>query len=424
MTKSYADLFREARAEVREVTPRQADALRGENGALFVDVREADEWARGHVPGAMLVPKSHLEEEIEAKAPDRARPIVLYCAGGVRSVFAARTLREMGYTDAVSMSGGFDAWSALGLASERPTGLTAEQQRRYSRHLLMPEVGPEGQATLLRSKVLLVGAGGLGSPAALYLAAAGVGTLGVVDFDVVDISNLQRQVLHTTDRIGLKKVLSAEVAIRALNPGVAVVAHDEVLGPGNVERLIAGYDVIVDGTDTFETRYALNDAAVAAGIPVVHASVFRFEGQLTAFVPGAGPCYRCLHPTPPPAELAPGCSVTGVLGVVPGVMGLLQATEALKLILGIGEPLVGRLVLFDALDLTFTELRYRRDPACPVCSDAAVAAHAAGRPLPIPAAASETRFQAAEAAGDPSAPGYANEALVFPFPAPPQETIA
>ena len=214
------------------------------------------------------------------------------------------------------------------------------------------------------------------------------------------------------------------VAIRALNPDVAVVAHDEVLGPGNVERLIAGYDVIVDGTDTFETRYALNAAAVAAGIPVVHASVFRFEGQLTVFVPGAGPCYRCLHPTPPPAELAPGCSVTGVLGVVPGVMGLLQATEALKLILGIGEPLVGRLVLFDALDLTFTELRYRRDPACPVCSDAAVAARAAGRPLPIPAAASETRFQAAEAAGDPSAPGYANEALVFPFPAPPQETIA
>jgi molybdopterin/thiamine biosynthesis adenylyltransferase len=203
-----------------------------------------------------------------------------------------------------------------------------------------------------------------------------------------------------------------------------VVAHDEVLGPGNVERLIAGYDVIVDGTDTFETRYALNDAAVAAGIPVVHASVFRFEGQLTAFVPGAGPCYRCLHPTPPPAELAPGCSVTGVLGVVPGVMGLLQATEALKLILGIGEPLVGRLVLFDALDLTFTELRFRRDPACPVCSDAAVAARAAGQPLPIPSAASETRFHAAEAAGDPSAPGHANDALVFPFPAPPRETIA
>jgi molybdopterin/thiamine biosynthesis adenylyltransferase len=302
------------------------------------------------------------------------------------------------------MSGGFREWHALGLPSVRPPGLTAEQQQRYSRHLLMPEVGPEGQATLLRSRVLLVGAGGLGSPAALYLAAAGVGTLGIVDFDLVDISNLQRQVLHSTDRVGLKKVVSAEVAIRALNPDVTVVAVDEVLGPDNVERLIAGYDVILDGTDTFETRYALNDAAVVAGIPVVHASVFRFEGQLTTFVPYAGPCYRCLHPTPPPPELAPGCSVTGVLGVVPGIMGLLQATEVLKLLLGVGETLVGRLVLFDALEATFTELRFRRDPACPVCSDAAVTARAAGRPLPRP---------------EPP-----NEALAFPFPAPPQEIIA
>lgn len=412
MTKSYADLFREARAEVREVTPRQADALRADPAALFVDVREADEWEAGHIPGAVLVPKSHLEEEIESKAPDRARPIVLYCAGGVRSVFAARTLREMGYTGAVSMSGGFDEWVARGLPSARPAGLTAEQRRRYSRHLVMPEVGPEGQAKLLRSKVLLVGAGGLGSPVALYLAAAGVGTLAIVDFDVVDVSNLQRQVLHSTERLGLKKVLSAEVAIRALNPDVTVVAHDEVLGPANVERLITGYDVIVDGTDTFETRYTLNDAAVIAGIPVVHASVFRFEGQLATFVPSVGPCYRCLHPTPPPPELAPGCSVTGVLGVVPGVMGLLQATEALKLLLGIGETLAGRLVLFDALELTFTELRLRRDPACPVCSEAAVAARAAGLPMPIPGAAT----------GPGS--GSANEALVFPLPAPPREIIA
>ena len=385
MTKSYADLFREARAEVREVTPSQADALRADPDTLFVDVREADEWERGHIPGAVLVPRSHLEEEIEAKAPDRARPIVLYCAGGVRSVFAARTLGQMGYTAAVSVSGGFDAWSAQGLPSEKPAGLTAEQRQRYSRHLLMPEVGPEGQATLLRSKVLIVGAG------------AGVGTLGIVDFDVVDLGNLQRQVLHSTDRVGLKKVLSAEVAIRALNPDVTVVPHDEVLGPDNVARLIAGYDVIVDGTDTFETRYALNDAAVAARIPVVHASVFRFEGQLTTFVPYVGPCYRCLHPKPPTPDLAPGCSVTGVLGVVPGIMGLLQATEALKLLLALGDPLIGRLVLFDALDLTFTELRFRRDPACPVCSNAAVEARAAGP---------------------------ANEALAFPFPAPPQEITA
>jgi len=423
MTKSYADLFREARAEVREITPGQADALRRDPTTLVVDVREADEWERGHIPGAVLVPKSHLEEEIEAKAPDRARPIVLYCAGGVRSVFAARTLGQMGYAAAVSMSGGFDAWRAQGLPSEKPAGLTAEQRQRYSRHLLMPEIGPEGQAALLRSKVLLVGAGGLGSPAALYLAGAGVGTLGIVDFDVVDLGNLQRQVLHSTDRVGLKKVLSAEMAIHALNPDVRVVAHDEVLGPANVERLIAGYDVIVDGTDTFETRYALNDAAVAARIPVVHASVFRFEGQLTTFVPYAGPCYRCLHPAPPPPELAPGCSVTGVLGVVPGVMGLLQATEALKLLLELGDSLIGRLVLFDALELTFTELRFRRDPACPVCSDAAVEAREAGQPLPIPgvAGAPSTNPGTGDAAFTPAP---ANEALVFPFPAPPHEINA
>ena len=409
MTTSYADLFREARAAVREVTPRQADALRSDPATLFVDIREADEWEQGHIPGAVLVPRSHLEQEIETKAADRARPLVLYCAGGVRSVFAARTLQEMGYATVVSMSGGFNEWKALGLPSVRPAGLTTEQIRRYSRHLLMPEVGLEGQAALLRSKVLLVGAGGLGSPAALYLAAAGVGTLGIVDFDVVDITNLQRQVLHSTDRIGLKKVVSAEVAIRALNPDVRVVAHAEVLGPANVERLIAGYDVILDGTDTFETRYTLNDAAVAAGIPVVHASVFRFEGQLTTFIPYAGPCYRCLYPTPPPPELAPGCSVTGVLGVVPGIMGLLQANEVLKILLRIGETLAGRLVLFDALDATFTELRLRRDPACPVCSDAAVAARAAGLPLPIPRA--------------PGGPDPANEALAIPFPAPPREII-
>lgn len=424
MTKSYADLFREARAAVREVTPKQAEALRNDPATLFIDVREADEWERGHIPGAVLVPKSHLEQEIEARTADRTRPVVLYCAGGIRSVFAARTLQEMGYVAVVSMSGGFDAWNALGLPSVRPAGLTEEQRRRYSRHLLMPEIGLEGQATLLRSKVLLVGAGGLGSPAALYLAAAGVGTLGIVDFDVVDLSNLQRQVIHSTDRLGLKKVVSAEVAIRALNPDVRVVAHDEVLEAASVDRLIAGYDVIVDGTDTFETRYTLNDAAVVAGIPVVHASVFRFEGQLTTFVPYAGPCYRCLHPVPPPPELAPGCSVTGVLGVVPGVMGLLQATEALKILLEIGDTLAGRLVLFDALDLTFTQLRLRRDPTCPVCSDEAVQARAAGRPLPIPGAVGDSASGAVTGGPASTGPNPANEGLAFPFPAPPQEIIA
>ena len=415
MTKSYADLFREARAEVREVTPRQADALRSDPATLFVDVREADEWERGHIPGAVLVPRSHLEVEIETKAADRARPVVLYCAGGARSIFAARTLQGMGYAAVVSMSGGFTEWNALGLPSVRPAGLTAEQKRRYSRHILMPEVGLEGQTTLLGSKVLLVGAGGLGSPAALYLAAVGVGTIAIVDFDVVDVSNLQRQVIHSTARVGLKKVVSAGVAIHALNPDVTVVAHDEVLGPTNVDRLIAGYDVILDGTDTFETRYTLNDAAVVAGIPVVHASVFRFEGQLTTFVPYAGPCYRCLYPIPPPPELAPGCSVTGVLGVVPGIMGLLQANEVLKILLGIGDTLAGRLIVFDALDATFTELRLRRDPACPVCSDAAVAARAAGRPLPIPGVPSGVTS---------SGPDPANEGLAFPFPAPSHEGIA
>ena len=270
--------------------------------------------------------------------------------------------------------------------------LTPEQRERYSRHLLIPEVGSEGQATLLESKVLLVGAGGLGSPAGLYLAAAGVGTIGIVDFDVVDVSNLQRQILHTTDRVGERKVESARKSIQALNPEVEVVGHEEMLTTENVDRIIEGYDVILDGTDTFETRYALNDAAVAAGIPVVHASVFRFEGQLTVFKPYEGPCYRCLYPTPPPPELAPGCSVAGVLGVVPGIMGMLQANEVLKLLLGIGDSLAGRLLLFDALDVSFTELKLKRDPACPVCSEAAIEARKAGRPLEVATVGADAPF--------------------------------
>jgi molybdopterin/thiamine biosynthesis adenylyltransferase len=275
----------------------------------------------------------------------------------------------MGYTDVASMSGGFQQWKSEGREWRKPVVLTQAQKQRYSRHLLMPEVGAEGQAKLIDSKVLLIGAGGLGAPAMLYLAAAGVGTIGVVDFDIVDLSNLQRQVIHTNERVGQKKVESAAETIRALNPEVRVIPYDEMLTDANVDRLIAGYDVILDGTDTFETRYTLNDAAVRAGIPVVHASVFRFEGQLTVFKPFEGPCYRCLYPTPPPPELAPGCSVAGVLGVVPGTMGILQATEALKLLLEIGEPLVGRLLIYDALDSSFTELKLRRDPACPACGD-------------------------------------------------------
>ncbi|HEV8053892.1 MAG TPA: molybdopterin-synthase adenylyltransferase MoeB [Candidatus Limnocylindrales bacterium] len=370
MTKSYPELLREARGIVREVTPAEVEGL-VERGACVIDVREAAEWAEGHLQGAIHVPKGFVEQGIEAAAPDRDAPVVLYCASGVRSLLAARTLHEMGYSDVASMSGGFQQWKAEGRVWLAPALLSQQQQERYSRHLLIPEIGTEGQARLLASKVLLVGAGGLGSPAMLYLAAAGVGTLGIVDFDTVDVSNLQRQVVHTTDRVGRRKTESAAEAIRALDPGVQVVAHDEMLTDDNVARLIDGYDVILDGTDTFETRYTLNDAAVRARIPVVHASVFRFEGQLTVFRPFEGPCYRCLYPTPPPPELAPACSVVGVLGVVPGVMGLLQATEAIKLLLGIGESLAGRLLMYDALDGTFGELQLRRDPACPACGDLA-----------------------------------------------------
>ncbi len=380
MPKSYADLLREAREQIREVTVQDvADLPPG--SAAIVDVREASEWEQGHLPGASHVSKSYIEQQIEGIAPDRDQPVVLYCAGGVRSLFAAQTLADMGYTDVVSVKGGFQAWKSAGFEFDTPVVLSADQKQRYSRHLLIPEVGSEGQARLLGSKALLIGAGGLGSPAALYLAAAGVGTIGLVDFDVVDVSNLQRQIIHTTDRVGERKVESAKIAINALNPEIKVVAHEEMLVAANVERIIAGYDVILDGTDTFETRYILNDAAVAAGIPVIHASVFRFEGQLTTFIPYAGPCYRCLYPTPPPPELAPGCSVAGVLGVVPGILGLLQTNEALKVLLGIGTTLAGRLLLFDALETEFTELQLRRDPHCPVCSDEAVAARAEGRPL-------------------------------------------
>ena len=376
MTKSYRDLLREARAAVREInTEEAARAVSG--GATILDVREESEWEQGHVGGAKHLSKSYIEQDIEALVPDHDAPVVLYCAGGIRSLFAAQTLIEMGYTDVASMTGGFQAWKSDGRDWSQPTVLSAEQKARYSRHLLIPEVGAEGQARLLDSKVLFVGAGGLGSPAMLYMAAAGVGTIGIVDFDVVDASNLQRQIIHRTDRVGMRKVESAEMTIAALNPDVEVVAHEVMLGEDNVRELIAGYDVIFDGTDTFETRYTLNDAAVEAGIPVVHASVFRFEGQLTVFKPHDGPCYRCLYPTPPPPELAPGCSVAGVLGVVPGVMGLLQATEGLKVLLDIGDSLSGRLLIYDALDGAFSELQLQRDPKCPACGDGELAAPSA-----------------------------------------------
>jgi molybdopterin/thiamine biosynthesis adenylyltransferase/rhodanese-related sulfurtransferase len=376
---------------IREISPPEAHE-RHRAGATLIDVREQVEWDAGHIPGALFIPLGQLGDEIAAAVPDKDTEIIMQCRSGARSGRGTDLLQQLGYTNVVNMAGGILQWQADDLPVEAPASLSPAQQSRYSRHLLIPEVGTAGQVKLLESKVLLIGAGGLGSPAALYLAAAGVGTLGIVDFDVVEASNLQRQVIHSTERLGVKKVDSARQSIEALNPDVKVVAHDEMLLADNVERLIAGYDVILDGTDTFETRYLLNDAAVAAGIPVVHASVFRFEGQLTTFVPYEGPCYRCLYPTPPPPELAPGCSVAGVLGVVPGIMGLLQSNEVLKVLLGIGEPLVGRLLLFDALDGTFSELRLSRDPSCPTCSDEARAARERGEWQPPAAYGADQPF--------------------------------
>ena len=346
-------------------------------GAVLIDTREPHEWNAGHLTGATLIPPIDVMDKIGQAAPDRDKPVVVYCASGVRSMRAALQMAALGYRNVSSVAGGIVQWKAEGRAWQMPEETPAiARNPRYARHLVMPEVGPDGQQRLAQSRVLFIGAGGLGSPGLLYLAAAGVGTLGIVDFDVVDLSNLQRQVVHADNRVGMKKTASATQTINALNPDVEVVTYDEMLTEDNVDRLIAGYDIVIDGTDTFETRYTLNDAAVRAAIPVVHASVFRFEGQLSVFVPYEGPCYRCLYPTPPPPELAPGCSVAGVLGVVPGVMGLLQATEAIKVLLRIGDPLVGRLLIWDALDGQFSEVTLRRDPQCPACGQGAAVAPA------------------------------------------------
>jgi len=363
-----ADYIRQVKQQIDEIDPSEVHGLLGDSVAI-VDVRETEEWDQGHVPGAKHVPRGYLESRIEGAVPDRDARIVLYCASGNRSALAAKTLRdELGYARVESMTGGITLWKDRGYEVEVPRRFTAEQRERYSRHFLLPEIGVEGQQKLLDAKVLLLGAGGLGSPSALYLAAAGVGTLGIVDNDVVDLSNLQRQVIHTTDRIGVPKVDSAEESMKAINPDVNVVKYAERLDASNVMRIIEGYDVIVDGLDNFPTRYLLNDASVRLQIPVVSASILGFDGQLSVFKPYDGPCYRCLYPVPPPAELAPSCGANGVLGVLPGTMGLLQATEVVKLIVGAGEPLVGRLLLYEALSATFTELKVRRDPECPVCS--------------------------------------------------------
>ena len=353
--------------EIDEISPTEASARLTE--AVFVDVRGETETADGHIEGALLIPRGFLELRIEGQVPDRDAEIVVYCAGGTRSALAAASLRALGYTNVASMADGFSGWKQAGLGFVVPNVLTSDQRTRYSRHLLIPEVGDEGQQKLLNAKVLMIGAGGLGSPVAYYLAAAGVGSIGIIDSDVVDLSNLQRQILHTDDRVGVPKVESARQTLLALNPGLNVVAYNERLTAENVVQIFEGYDLVVDGGDNFPTRYLVNDACVHLGIPNVTGSVFRFEGQVTVVKPTEGPCYRCLYPEPPPPEFAPSCEEAGVLGVLPGTIGLLQATEVIKLLLDIGTPLVGRLMLYDALEQRFRELKVRRDPDCKMCGD-------------------------------------------------------
>ncbi|MEM6292298.1 MAG: molybdopterin-synthase adenylyltransferase MoeB [Myxococcota bacterium] len=366
---TFSELLARVKSEIREVsvdeTKQQAvDAT----GPVLLDVRERDEYEQGFIPGAQWIPRGFLEIKVEDAVSDRNQPVIVYCAGGTRSALAAKAMNDLGYTNVTSMAGGFRAWKNAGFAFERPRVMSAEQIKRYSRHIMLPEVGEAGQGKLLDAKVLFLGAGGLGSPSSLYLAAAGVGTIGMVDDDVVDESNLQRQVIHNTERLGMPKVESARMTLQTLNPDVTVVPHQTRLSSENIMDIIADYDVIVDGADNFPTRYLLNDAALKLGKPVVHASIYRFEGQVTTFLPNEGPCYRCLYPDPPPPGMAPSCQEAGVLGVLPGIIGSLQATEAIKLILGVGQSLSGRLLVYDALRTKFRTLKLRKDPDCRVCS--------------------------------------------------------
>ena len=367
MTQSYRDLVDAAKREIKEIDPKTLASRR--HDLMVLDVREAEEFDQGAIPGAVFSPRGTLESTITSQVPDPDLEIVLYCAGGSRSALAAKTLQEMGYKNVWSLAGGFDRWKTEGHEWATPESLTNDQRGRYSRHLLLPEVGEEGQVRLLDSKVLLIGAGGLGSPAAIYLAAAGVGTIGIVDYDVVDSSNLQRQVLHNLDRLGQPKVESARETLTALNPDVKVEPHNVRLSADNVIDILSGYDVIVDGGDNFPTRYLVNDASLSLKTPVVHGSIFRFDGQISVFDPYVGPCYRCQYPEPPPPELAPSCAEAGVLGALPGIIGSIQAVEAIKLLLGIGDTLVGRLLTYDALTQEFLDLKIRRNPDCPACGD-------------------------------------------------------
>jgi molybdopterin/thiamine biosynthesis adenylyltransferase/rhodanese-related sulfurtransferase len=365
---SFRDLLRDTKSRIREVDTAEAETEVARPGTVVLDVREPDEYQQGALPGAIHIPRGHLESQIENRVTDHDAHIVVYCAGGTRSAFAADTLTQLGYSDVLSMAGGFNKWKDEGRNWKTPVSLTTEQRNRYQRHILLPEVDVAGQAKLLDSKVLCIGAGGLGSPAALYLAAAGVGTIGIIDMDVVDESNLQRQILHNMDRIGERKVDSAKKTLTALNPDVDVVTYDVRLGADNILDIFAGYDVILDGTDNFPTRYLVNDASLKLDIPVIHGSIFRFEGQASVYMPHEGPCYRCQVPEPPPAELAPSCSEAGVLGVLPGIIGSLQAMETIKLLLGIGDLLVGRLLAYDALEESFRTFKVNRDPECAACS--------------------------------------------------------
>jgi sulfur-carrier protein adenylyltransferase/sulfurtransferase len=371
MPKTYSDLFAEVKGSVRTISLDELKRrLEGKPSFTLVDVREKDEVRAGYIPGAVHIPRGFLEMQAEQKLPDKNAEIIVYCAAGVRSAFAAKTLSELGYANVLSVNPGFVRWKDMRYPMEEPPRFTEAQLDRYSRHIMLPEVGEKGQAKLLQSRVLLLGAGGLGAPSALYLAAAGIGTLGLVDADVVDASNLQRQIIHATSRIGAPKVDSAEKALTDLNPDVKVIKVQERLTSENVDRIFGEkWDVIVDGCDNFPTRYLVNDASLFHDIPVVHGSIFRFEGQVTTFKPRVGPCYRCLYPEPPPPHLAPSCAEAGVLGILPGVIGVLQATEAIKLILGQGDPLVGRLLTYDSLRMTFRTLKLRRDASCPACGD-------------------------------------------------------
>jgi sulfur-carrier protein adenylyltransferase/sulfurtransferase len=369
--KTYSDMLQEVRSQIRLVTldeiKRRLDA---KENYVLVDVREKDETRLGFIPGAVLLPRGFLEMQAEQKLPDKSAKLIVYCAGGTRSAFAAKVLQDLGYQHVESANPGFTRWKDMAYPVDKPADLTQAQLDRYSRHILLPEVGEKGQEKLLKSRVLLLGAGGLGSPAALYLGAAGVGTIGLIDADVVDMSNLQRQVLHGASTVGKPKVESGKQRLIDLNPDVKVVTYQERLTSENIDRVFdEGWDVIVDGLDNFPTRYLVNDASVWKNIPVVHGSIFRFDGQVTTFKPRVGPCYRCLYPEPPPAHLAPSCSEAGVLGILPGVVGTVQATEAIKLLLGVGEPLVGRLWMYDSLGMKFRTLKLRRDPNCPVCGD-------------------------------------------------------